>query len=149
MADQKKWFKVWASILNDDQFNNTDLVNIGRWCRLGALICQQGENGKMRVVPPAKIMLAWFEVDSITALKSALSVLPNVSVECSAGGTLDDNGSFFVIMKNWRKYQVDSTIYERIKRLRRKRREDKIRKEESENGLSSGESKPLAGPYGG
>lgn len=94
---------------------------------MGALICQQGDNGRLLITPPAEMHLLWFRVPDFVALKEALKVLPNVTFE--EGKT--DNGSFFVIMLNWRKYQVDSTVYERIKRLRCKRRGDKKRKEET------------------
>jgi hypothetical protein len=123
MADQKKWFKVWASILNDDKFNNMGLENVGRWTLLGALICQQGERGKLQVTPPATLLLLWFKVPDFEALKMSLNGLPNVTLM----DVLDGHGAFVVTMRNWYKYQVDATHAERKRRARAKRRgEEKL-----------------------
>ena len=125
MGDQQKWFKVWKSIVNDSSFQNIGLEDIGRWTLLGALMCEQGNNGKLTIIPPANLTLFLFRVSTLDQLKTALKRLPNVLLD----PPLNDNGNFTVTMLKWHKYQVDSTTYERIKRLRLKIREDKIRKE--------------------
>jgi hypothetical protein len=123
MSDNKKWFKVWASILNDPTFLNMSLENIGRWTLLGAMICQQGDNGKLQVLPPSKLLALRFGVDDFDALKMALKVLPNVHlIDCHPA-----NDGFIVTLKNWYKYQVDSTSGERVKRIRYKRRGEEKR----------------------
>lgn len=122
MSDKKKWFKVWASILTDPHFLNLSLQDKGRWCMLGAMLCEQGDMGKLKVVAPAKTLQIWFEVSTIQELVNTLKMLPNVHL--TEG--LDAYGSFIVTMINWRKYQVDSTIAERVTRLRRKRRGEEM-----------------------
>lgn len=123
MSDNKKWFKVWASLLADPSFQNIRLEDMGRWVLLGALICQQGENGKLTIYPPASIILAMFRVATIDDLKVALLRLPNVQIQ----GPFGDNGSFIVLMRNWYKYQVDSTHTQRQKRARYKKRGEEKR----------------------
>ena len=144
MADQKKWFKVWASIVGDDCFMNLSMESIGRWTLLGAFICQHGTNGKILIKPPSTFLLSLFQVGTLDQLKMVFNVLPNVHLD----PPINDNGDFFVTIKNWRKYQVDSTIAERVNSLRRKKRGEEKRKEEGES-VTFPTSKPLAGPYGG
>lgn len=127
MADHKKWFKVWTTILLDQDHMNMSLENVGRWTRLGALMVSQGDNGRLILKPPAKAFLIAMECDSFKDAIDAIKVLPNVQIE---EGKID-NGKTTVIMTNWFKYQVDSTGYERVKRSRYKRRGEERRVEKS------------------
>lgn len=135
MADQKKWFKVWTTILLDPHHMNMSLESVGRWTRLGALMVSQGDNGKLSLIPPAKSFLVAMECDTFDAALDALKVLPNVQIE---EGKFD-NGKTTVIMSNWFKYQVDSTGYERVKRSRYKRRgeESRVEKRRKEKSISN------------
>lgn len=126
MADNKRWFKVWGTILSDPCHANMSLEDVGRWVRLGALIVQSGENGTIEISPPANVFLALFNVPDFDALESALNVLPNVCVRREKS----DNGKITVIMENWIKYQCDSTVYERLKRYRKSHRDNGLRGEE-------------------
>lgn len=173
MADQKKWFKVWASILLDPHFSNLSLADAGRWTRLGALLCQAGDNGKLRIDPPAKMMLLWFEIDTLAELRKTFKRLPHVSVvdlntplfkdrstrkwyvhQDASSGQIgvpandpeSDNGSFIVIMRNWFKYQVDSTAYERVKRSRYKRRGEETLTTTSTSTPRATQPAPVVGP---
>jgi len=119
MSDHKKWFKVWMSILTDPHFINLTPKQVGRWTRLGALICQQGNDGKLTIKSPSKTYQEWFDVVSFDDLIMCIKELPNVQIDPPKY----DNGEYTVIMLNWRKYQLDSTGYERLKRSRCKRRE--------------------------
>lgn len=129
MADQKKWFKVWSAILIDPHHANMTLENVGRWTRLGAMIVSAGDNGSLKIVPPAKHFLVAMECADLDHAKTVLSLLPNVRIEES----INDNSTFTVIMQNWFKYQVDSTAYERLKRSRYKRRGEEKRVDEKRN----------------
>lgn len=126
MADQKKWFKVWSTILIDPHHANMSLEDVGRWTRLGAMIVSSGEAGELKIIPPAKPFLVAMDCPDLNAAKSAIKMLPNTVIEEGR----NDNGSFTVIMKNWFKYQVDSTAYDRLKRSRCKRRGEEKRVEE-------------------
>lgn len=141
MSDNKKWFKVWATILLDPQFRNLSISDVGRWCKLGALMVSQGENGMLILYPPAKAFVFDLECTSFDDAVSALKRLPNVRVEMSQS----DNGKTIVIMRNWFKYQVDPTAYERVKRSRYKRRGEEKRSLTSTSTSSATRSAPLAG----
>jgi len=127
VADQKKWFKVWTTILLDPDHMNMTLENVGRWTRLGALMVSQGNSGTLLLSPPAKSFMVAMECNTFEAAIDALKVLPNVHIEEGKC----DNGKTIVIMNNWFKYQVDSTSYERVKRSRYKRRGEESRVEKS------------------
>ncbi len=129
MADQKKWFKVWSTILIDPHHANMSLENVGRWTRLGAMIVSSGEAGELKIVPPAKHFLVAMDCTDLEAAKREISMLPNTVIEEGR----NDNGTFTVIIKNWFKYQVDSTAYERLKRSRYKRRGEEKRGEENKH----------------
>ena len=123
MADQKKWFKVWTSILIDPHHSNMSLQDVGRWTRLGALTVSQGDHGKLVLIPPAKTFSLLMDCANLEDAIMSIKVLPNVQIERGD----NDNRTITVIIKNWFKYQMDSTGYERLKRSRYKRRlrEDK------------------------
>jgi hypothetical protein len=123
MSDNKKWFKVWATILVDPSLSSLSLSDVGRWVRLGAYMVSCGERGKLTITPPSPVFLLAMEVESFADAKLALKRLPNVSIQ----EVNNDNGCFIVIIKNWFKYQVDSTAYERVKRSRYKRRGEEKR----------------------
>ena len=136
MADQKKWFKVWTTILLDPHHMNMSIQNVGRWTRLGALMVSQGDNGKLSLTPPAKAFCLAMECDTFEGAIDALKVLPNVQIE---EGKFD-NGETTVSILNWFKYQVDSTGYERVKRSRYKRRgeESRVEQEKKREEITTG-----------
>jgi hypothetical protein len=140
MADVKRWFKVWTAILDDPHHGDLSLEDVGRWTRLGAMTALAGRGGRLVVTPPAKRLLQVLEVDTVAVAKVVISRLPNVLIEEGKS----DNGSFTVTWKNWTKYQADSTVYARVKRLRYKRREEKKREEEKRREESVALSPTLA-----
>lgn len=116
----------------------------------------------MVIKAPATMLLNIFRCTTFGELKIALQRLPNVSIDAvkvvqnhGEDGhfsavkqvALNDNDEFTVIIKNWRKYQLDSTGYERLKRSRSKRREDKRREDKSANRVSFSTSTAKEGPY--
>lgn len=127
MSDNKKWFKAWATILTDPTHSNLTLQQVGRWTRLMAYVVSGGERGKLKVIGPAKGFLLALDFESMAEARTVLKVLPNVQIQYPLNDTLDDYGSFIVIIKNWFKYQVDTTAYERVKRSRYKKRGEEKR----------------------
>ena len=63
MADQKKWFKVWTTLLIDSL--STKIDDIGRFTILGCLIASRGENGKL--VTDRKTLQTLLQCDEIPA----------------------------------------------------------------------------------
>ncbi len=118
MGDNKRWFKVWNSILTDPSFMDLPLEQLGRWVLLGALLCLHGENGKITLSKDSLYSLLRVKNDNGL-------VIPNtVFEEC-----VEDNGKLTVTMKNWSKYQLDSTGYERLKKFRNSRNDNGLREE--------------------
>ena len=122
MADQKRWFKVWTSLLID--MDNLPDEVIGRWTRLGCRIALVGNKGTVLFDGPEHAA-RFFRVP-VSGLKVSLETLPNVTFE--EGQKRD--GKFAVSMNKWHKYQEDSTRAERQKTWRAKRREEEKRKDE-------------------
>ena len=100
MSDNKKWFKVWATILVDPHHSNMSVQDVGRWTRLGALMVSQGNNGRMQIIPPAKPLCVLMECGDFTALIEVLKLLPNVQIETPK----NDNGAITVSFTKWFKY---------------------------------------------
>jgi hypothetical protein len=126
VADQKRWFKVWTSILLDPAMNSLELADVGRWVRLGALAAAVGDRGQLTFPAGGAGLLTTLSVPDLEAAKCALQRLPHVVFE--EGNRV--NGTFTVTFKNWRKYQEDSTVAKRVADLRSKRRGEERRGEE-------------------
>ena len=123
MADQKKWFKVWTSLLIDmDHVSNADL---GAWVRLGCRIALVGDSGKVRF-EEGWGHIARFLKCTIEEAQETLKRVHGVVIEESK--TVHDD--LFVSFKKWYEYQEDSTYKERQKRTRDKRRGEEKRGEE-------------------
>src|SRR5262245_51233004 len=123
MADQLRWFKVWTTILLDPGMAAMDLADIGRWARLGALATAVGERGILDFTQDGNALLATLKVGDLEAAKCALLRLPGVHFEEGK----NRYGGITVTFKNWRKYQLDSTVAFRMKTLRAKRRGEERR----------------------
>jgi hypothetical protein len=117
MADQKRWWKLWCSMLTDDDIMRLDPADRWRWVALGAYIKQHGERGKVVISRHSPTIAAIFGVDDPDIYPIILR-MPNVTVE--EGKSV--NGKLTVTFHNWHKYQEDSTASERVTRLRSKRR---------------------------
>jgi uncharacterized phage protein (TIGR02220 family) len=108
MADQKKWFKVWTTLLIDSL--SSKIEDIGRFTILGCLIASRGENGKL--VTDKRTLQTLLQCNEIP---NDFMRNFNVIIEEIQGNS---NGSLSVTLKNWNKYQLDSTGYERQQRYR-------------------------------
>lgn len=106
--------------------NSLDLADIGRWVRLGALAAAVGDRGRLTFPASGDGLVMTLKVASLEAAKCALARLPHVVVE--EGNRV--NGEFTVTFLNWRKYQEDSTVAQRVRDLRSKRRGEEKRGEE-------------------
>jgi hypothetical protein len=123
MADQLKWFKVWTSILSDDDFDpfrEGTLADTGRWMRLGAYTALHGNSGSVEIMKDTLFRL--LNVTDIGELTCKL-MFKNVLFE--EGKNRD--GKITVTFHKWHKYQIDSTAALRMKTLRIKRRGEERR----------------------
>jgi hypothetical protein len=126
MADQKKWFKVWTSIVANGAFAEMSLEDIGRWTLLGALTALDGDKGNLPVPGLGKSLCHILRVEDLTTAKVVLKRI--LSVQFEEGKS--DNAEFAVTWRNWIKYQEDSTIYERVKKHREGKKCNGLRGEE-------------------
>ena len=127
MADQRRWFKVWGSIGQDPAFLSLPLEALGRWTLLGAWMAVHGTKGRLHA--SAAGIRHILRIAQDVPLNGTLKCLPGVSFEEGK----KDNDEVVVIMQNWQKYQHDSSVYERVKRLRSKRRREEKRGEEKKD----------------
>src|SRR5262245_57871230 len=127
MADNGRWFKLWTTVLDDLDLQACELEDIGRWALLGALTKLVGTRGTVRVIPPARRLCELLRVADVDAVRAAVLRLTNMLLE----DTKRANGEFTVTWKNWRKYQEDTTVAQRVDSLRSKKRREEMRREES------------------
>ncbi len=117
MADQQRWFKLWFSALLDDHLQDLTPAQRWAWVAFGAFTKVYGENGRVYISPNNVTLAAVMGVTAID-LRKTIEVFPHMVVEEGQ----NSDGHFTVTWKNWNKYQVDSTVAQRVSRLRSKRR---------------------------
>ncbi len=148
MPNTMKWFKVWETLLVDMIIHDISLEDIGRFTILGLLITKKGKKGQVMITPEA--LKTYFKCESlplnfidnfnvmITQASQSMKQNDNTSMkrmitnDPSFDGVLSDNAhdnsknknNLIVSLKNWRKYQENSTGYERLKRWRLKHKDD-------------------------
>ena len=138
MADQKRWFKVWTSIINDPSFLSLNVADLGRCVLLGSWIAMHGHNGQIETsIFALAHILRCDKNEAIAVLKSLPgivindnkydnSMITNMITNMKQNDNINDNNTMkqndndkiIVSMKNWLKYQKDSTGYERLKKWR-------------------------------
>ena len=126
MADQGIWFKLHCSSLDDPSLDNLSLEDWARWAKLGAYLKRHGTVGVVHLRPPSAVLCAAFKVPDFELLLVCISRLPNVCLRRDG----DDNASGIVSMLNWRKYQIDTTSYLRLKKWRQSKDDNDSRGEE-------------------
>lgn len=118
MADLKRWFKVWTSVLEDPDFTNLALEDRGRWIGLGALTALVGDQGVLTISAPARRLCQVLEVTDLDEAIMTLRRLPNIMIE---EGQIRHGTSAVTLLirwKNWVKYQEDSTQAQRQQKVR-------------------------------
>lgn len=123
MADQQRWFKLWYSALADDHLQDLSGAERWAWVALGAYTKMHGTRGRVLISPKNTALASAMDIPK-HALLETIKRLPHVVVE--EGQNV--NGHFSVTWKNWNKYQVDSTVAQRVSSLRSKRRGEEKRK---------------------
>lgn len=126
MADQRRWFKVWTSIVANARFAEMSLEDIGRWTLLGAATALDGDSGRLEVPGSGRELCRLLRVDAIDDAREALKRIPSVVFEEGK----NRYGEWAVTWRNWRKYQEDSTAANRMRTLRSKRRREEKRRED-------------------
>ena len=134
MADIGKWFKLWASALDDPDLDNLDIADFGRWAKFGTHLKEQGKEGEITLTEPSRSLLAKLQLNDFNALILCIKKFPHVTVSTETNGTVSCN----VKWQNWHKYQGDFST-NRVRKFRAKndkmkrskRRRDETRREEN------------------
>jgi hypothetical protein len=125
VADQHRWFKLWATAPWDDDLQQLPPAHRWAWVVLGVYTKTNGTRGRVTISPSNATLCGAMCVTS-DALEHVIRTFPHVRVE--EGN--NDNGKFTVTWDNWTKYQEDASVYERVRRLRSKRRGEENRGDE-------------------
>ncbi|OHB72971.1 MAG: hypothetical protein A2W17_03550 [Planctomycetes bacterium RBG_16_41_13] len=99
IATQKKWFKVWTTLLMDTYISNNE---IGMFTRLGCAIAFRGINGKLVTTNQALQQLLQIPTNE----NIPQSFIDNFNVQIHQNG----NDKISVTFKNWYKLQVDNSV---------------------------------------
>jgi hypothetical protein len=116
VADNKRWFKVWTTLLVDMIADDIPLEDIGRFTVLGCLLAKKGKKGKIKLTKSTKKTFLKCE-------KLPEKFMKNFNVKSDE----TDNDKTIVSLKNWNKYQKDSTGYKRLKEWRKKQNDNDAR----------------------
>lgn len=126
MADQQRWFKFWCSAPSDDDIQALPVSDRWAWAAFGAHTKRHGTRGRITVSATNTALAAEMGVPP-SALFDTIKRLPHLHYE--EGNPV--NGPLVVTWDNWSKYQEDSTVAQRVARLRSKRREEESRREKN------------------
>lgn len=139
MADQKRWFKVWTSILSDDDFDpeiEGILGSIGRFVLLGSYAALHGTRGRFEI--RKRTLFRLMQHNNLDAIRAEIA-LRNVTFEEGK----NDNDKIIVTLLNWTKYQIDSTLYERQKKYRKQQNDNGTRGDKKRGDKKRGEIPPI------
>ena len=131
MADKIPWCKFWTSCLTDPDLENLELHQWARWARLIIFLRAHGDNGKMRLDPPAISLQNTLRVRSYDELLEVIKLFKNVTLTPLLHLPLSEPlqkplqeplheplQAYFMFCKNWYKYQQESSV-ERVRKHRR------------------------------
>lgn len=119
MADNKKWFKVWTTIMTDPSFDDIHNQAIGVWIRLGALVALHGINGQITISKQQFKQRAHIQNETKQGVDNIIAELAKINVKIEN----KCNDTCFVSFSNWGKYQTDWNSYERVKKFRERQNE--------------------------
>ena len=101
MADQLRWWKLWTTALDDPDLANLSMEDCWRWAVLGALLRAHGEGGAATWRRPGHALAkAW---------RTTWRRLPEIARRLPGVDVKADDETITVSMRNWHKYQEDSS----------------------------------------
>lgn len=141
MADNGRWFKLWTTAPYDPHLANFSLEDFARWCLFGCYLKTHGQDGILKITPPAISLQQLFRVTNYDIIIDIIRKFPSCKID-------DHVTDAIVTWQNWLKYQGDWSN-DRVAKFResvtpKKRREEK-RKEEirkEENIIKNSQSSP-------
>ena len=120
MADQRQWYKLWVSCLDDQAWEDLSLEDWARLVRLHAWIARHGESGRVTVNEPCKALQTVLRVGDWRAVTSTVTRFPGILIQCDARTP----SLAIITVRKWRKYQEDSST-ERMRKHRARRQDQR------------------------
>ena len=125
MADKIPWCKFWHSCLSDPDLEELELHQWARWARLVIFLRGHGDNGKMKLEPPARALQNVLRVGSYAELIEVIKLFKNMSLLVTHADALhkplhETELCYMIVCRNWYKYQEESSK-QRVKKWRDKR----------------------------
>jgi hypothetical protein len=122
LAEKLPWCKFWCACLSDPDLEELELHQWARWARLIIFIRSHGDNGKLRLLPPALSLQHTLRVRSYGELLEVLKLFKNVSLGALLQEPLqkplhEPLQAYFITVRNWYKYQGDDSK-ERVRKYR-------------------------------
>jgi hypothetical protein len=113
MADQLRWWKLWTTALDDPDLANLSMEDCWRWAALGVLLRAHGEGGTATWRRPGHALAkAW---------RTTWRRLPKIARRLPGVEVTDTADTITIRMRNWHKYQEDSSA-QRTRAWRERRR---------------------------
>lgn len=117
-SDQKRWFKLYASLLTDQDILLLDTADRWRWVALALYTNIHGKSGRIEIDTRHPVLAAAMSCAPGKDLEDAIFRLPKVSVE----RVEKHPGKIIVTFRKWVKYQHDDSA--KRKRMSRSRGEE-------------------------
>ena len=114
LADQGRWFKLWASAVSDPDLRALSLEDFGRWCAFGVYLKLHGKNGRLEIRSPALPLQELLRLKSFQDVVSMLQSFPH----CTAKSVTNSPVTLVVVWENWQRYQGDYSG-DRVRKWRR------------------------------
>ena len=130
-SPSRRWVKIWHENLTDPDFQNLTLEQQARYYNLLVYISAHGEGGRIVFPLPNRYLLILLQCHDECHAWNCISALQSVGVVAEKS-----HAQISVTIKNWSKYQIDSTACDR-KRKQRKR--DNVTPKEKEKEKESKE----------
>lgn len=126
----RRWVKVWHEIMNDTKFHDMTLDQQARWFNLLVYVSCHGQDGTAIIPAPARLLVHQLHCADFEEMRLKMRQLVNVQI------VENGNAEISVTFPKWNKYQVDSTVTERVRRHRVKnvtpQEKEKEKEEEKE-----------------
>jgi len=124
MADQGRWFKLWASAPSDEDVQRLPPAHRWAWAVFGVYTKVHGKRGSVTVSSANHALAGEMSVPN-EELLSVIQTFPHMTFEESE----KSSRCLTVTWNNWHKYQEDTTMARRQQVSRSKRRGEEKRRE--------------------
>lgn len=141
LADQGRWFKLWASAVSDPDLRALSLEDFGRWCAFGVYLKIHGRDGHLDIRTPGLPLQELLRLPTFEMVVNVLRSFPH----CRVTPVTNTPVTIHVEWENWKRYQGDYSG-DRVRHWRgthaHRRNADVTPKEEKRSRRDEKRSKP-------